>query len=215
MQQLPATSFCPPVDSKYDWIGPPDRYSNLRPIKYFVPTDESPLERKLRELRQETEDWNQKFWANQNLTFLKEKEEFIISKLHALGLGQRDEKGRKRTLDAEVMAYFYKDFLGKNFNKHSQYNRYLYPPNHCRTAVLSEKRYDQTVCLHVETQTLPTTHTAYRETKKKEELRHRRPGRRDSARIARTREWYKRNFTITFLMGQVTLQRALKKIRWK
>ncbi|XP_073426206.1 cytochrome c oxidase assembly factor 8 [Dendrobates tinctorius] len=146
-----AISFCPPVDSKYDWIGPPDRYSNLRPIKYFVPADESPLERKLRDLRQETENWNQRFWANQNLTFLKEKEEFIISNLHALGLGQRDEEGRKRTLDAEVMAYFYKDFLSKNFTKHSQYNR----------------------------------------------------------------EWYKRNFTITFLMAQVTLQRALKKIRWK
>ncbi|KAM4014409.1 cytochrome c oxidase assembly factor 8 [Anomaloglossus baeobatrachus] len=144
-----AISFCPPVDSKYDWIGPPDRYSNLRPIKYFAPADESRLERKLRELRQETQEWNQKFWENQNLTFLKEKEEFIISKLDALGLGLRDEEGRKRTLDAEVMAEFYKNFLSKNFSQHVQYNR----------------------------------------------------------------EWYKRNFTITFLMGKVTLQRALKKIR--
>ncbi|XP_075700029.1 cytochrome c oxidase assembly factor 8 isoform X1 [Rhinoderma darwinii] len=146
-----AISFCPPVDSKYDWIGPPDRYSNLRPIKYFVPADESTLERKLRDLRQETEVWNQTFWTNQNLTFIKEKEEFIISKFHALGFGLRDEEGRKRTLDAEVMAEFYKDFLSKNFEKHAQYNR----------------------------------------------------------------EWYKRNFTITFLMGQVTLQRAWKKIGWK
>ncbi|KAG8561363.1 hypothetical protein GDO81_015327 [Engystomops pustulosus] len=91
-----AVSFCPPVESKYDWIGPPDRYSNLRPIKYFVPVDESALERKLRELRQETEDWNQMFWASQNLTFIKEKEEFIVSKLNALGLGQRDEKVWRR-----------------------------------------------------------------------------------------------------------------------
>ncbi|XP_066464218.1 cytochrome c oxidase assembly factor 8 isoform X2 [Eleutherodactylus coqui] len=147
-------SFCPPVDSKYDWVGPPDRCSNLRPIKYFIPVDESPLERKLRELRQETQDWNQKFWAKQNLTFIKDKEEFIISKFHALGLGQRDEEGHKRTLDAEVMADFYKDFLSKNYAKHAQYNR----------------------------------------------------------------EWYKKNFKITFLMGQVTLQRALKKLKktgWK
>ncbi|XP_066428511.1 cytochrome c oxidase assembly factor 8-like [Eleutherodactylus coqui] len=151
---LYVVSFCPPVDSKYDWVGPPDRCSNLRPIKYFIPVDESPLERKLRELRQETQDWNQKFWAKQNLTFIKDKEEFIISKFHALGLGQRDEEGHKRTLDAEVMADFYKDFLSKNYAKHAQYNR----------------------------------------------------------------EWYKRNFKITFLMGQVTLQRALKKLKktgWK
>ncbi|KAG8449294.1 hypothetical protein GDO86_016088 [Hymenochirus boettgeri] len=84
---------------------------------------ESVLERKLRELRQDTQDWNQRFWANQNLTFTKDKEEFIISKLKSLGLGERDEEGRKRTLNAEEMADFYKDFLAKNFEKHSQYNR--------------------------------------------------------------------------------------------
>ncbi|KAG8449293.1 hypothetical protein GDO86_016088 [Hymenochirus boettgeri] len=99
------------------------RYSNLRPICYFIPKHESVLERKLRELRQDTQDWNQRFWANQNLTFTKDKEEFIISKLKSLGLGERDEEGRKRTLNAEEMADFYKDFLAKNFEKHSQYNR--------------------------------------------------------------------------------------------
>lgn len=66
-----AITFCPPAQSKNDWIGPPDRYSNLRPIKYFIPNDESDLERKLRELRQETQEWNQRFWENQNLSFFK------------------------------------------------------------------------------------------------------------------------------------------------
>ncbi|MEE6493793.1 hypothetical protein FKM82_016943 [Ascaphus truei] len=116
-------SFCPPADSKYDWIGPPDRYSNLRTIKYYIPKNESELERKLRELRQETQDWNAIFWANHNLTFIKEKEEFIISRLKALGLEERDEEGRKRTLNAEEMADFYRDFLSKNFKKHACYNR--------------------------------------------------------------------------------------------
>ncbi|KAG8449290.1 hypothetical protein GDO86_016088 [Hymenochirus boettgeri] len=121
--QVKTVNFCPPSSSICDWIGPPDRYSNLRPICYFIPKHESVLERKLRELRQDTQDWNQRFWANQNLTFTKDKEEFIISKLKSLGLGERDEEGRKRTLNAEEMADFYKDFLAKNFEKHSQYNR--------------------------------------------------------------------------------------------
>ncbi|XP_040189650.1 cytochrome c oxidase assembly factor 8 [Rana temporaria] len=146
-----AITFCPPAQSKNDWIGPPDRFSNLRPIKFFVPKDESHLERKLRELRQETHEWNQRFWENQNLSFFKEKEAFIISKLSALGLGLKDEQGRKRTLDADVMADFYQDFLSKNFEKHTHYNR----------------------------------------------------------------EWYKRNLEITFLMGKVKLQRALRKIGWE
>ncbi|XP_063804596.1 cytochrome c oxidase assembly factor 8 [Pseudophryne corroboree] len=146
-----AISFCPPTDSTHDWIGPPDRYSNLRPIKFFIPADESPLGRKLRELRQETQDWNQIFWANQNVSFIREKEDFIAARLGALGLGLRDEEGRKRTLDPEVMAEFYKDFLSKNIEKHAHYNR----------------------------------------------------------------EWYRRNFSITLLMGQVALQRAWQKIWWK
>ncbi|XP_075471103.1 cytochrome c oxidase assembly factor 8 isoform X1 [Ascaphus truei] len=144
-------SFCPPADSKYDWIGPPDRYSNLRTIKYYIPKNESELERKLRELRQETQDWNAIFWANHNLTFIKEKEEFIISRLKALGLEERDEEGRKRTLNAEEMADFYRDFLSKNFTKHACYNR----------------------------------------------------------------DWYKLNFTITFLMGRVAILRSWKKLGWK
>ncbi|XP_057586355.1 cytochrome c oxidase assembly factor 8 isoform X2 [Hippopotamus amphibius kiboko] len=85
------SGFCPPRKSCHDWIGPPDKYSNLRPVHFYIPENESPLEQKLRELRQETQKWNQQFWANQNLTFHKEKEEFIHSRLKAKGLGLRAE----------------------------------------------------------------------------------------------------------------------------
>ncbi|XP_047593178.1 cytochrome c oxidase assembly factor 8 isoform X1 [Lutra lutra] len=83
------SGFCPPRKSCHDWIGPPDKHSNLRPVHFYVPENESPLERKLRQLRQETQEWNQQFWANQNLTFRKEKEEFIRSRLKARGLEPR------------------------------------------------------------------------------------------------------------------------------
>ncbi|XP_024897774.1 apoptogenic protein 1, mitochondrial isoform X3 [Pteropus alecto] len=117
------SGFCPPRKSRHDWIGPPDKHSNLRPVHFYIPEDESPSERKLRELRQETQEWNQQFWANQNVTFLKEKEEFIHSRLKAKGLGLRAESGQKATLNAEEMADFYKEFLSKNFQKHMDYNR--------------------------------------------------------------------------------------------
>ncbi|XP_077179893.1 cytochrome c oxidase assembly factor 8 [Paroedura picta] len=148
------SGFCPPSYSCHDWIGPPDQYSNLRPIIFYIPKHESPTERRLREFRQETQAWNQQFWAIQNVLFRKEKEEFVHSRLKAKGLELRDEQGQKVTLDAEEMAEFYKSFLNKNFKKHLFYNR----------------------------------------------------------------EWYKRNFIITFLMGRVAFQRAwrrlgLKKIR--
>uniref|UniRef100_A0A8B9FN43 Cytochrome c oxidase assembly factor 8 n=1 Tax=Amazona collaria TaxID=241587 RepID=A0A8B9FN43_9PSIT len=141
----------PPAHSRNDWIGPPDKHSNLRPVIFYVPPEESPLERRLREARQEAQAFDQRFWARHNRAFCQEKEEFIYSRLKAKGLEMRDETGQKNTLNAEEMADFYKDFLSKNFRKHMQYNR----------------------------------------------------------------DWYKRNFTITFLMGKVALARALRWLRWK
>uniref|UniRef100_A0A8C3BBB3 Kinesin light chain n=1 Tax=Cairina moschata TaxID=8855 RepID=A0A8C3BBB3_CAIMO len=115
--------FRPPPHSRHDWIGPPDRLSNLRPVIFHVPRDESALERRLREARQDAQAWNQRFWAQQNAAFQQEKEEFIYSRLKAKGLAVRDETGQKATLNAEEMADFYKDFLSKNFRKHMHYNR--------------------------------------------------------------------------------------------
>ncbi|XP_031409561.1 cytochrome c oxidase assembly factor 8 isoform X4 [Meleagris gallopavo] len=83
--------FRPPAGSRRDWIGPPDKRSNLRPVIFHVPPRESPLERRLRELREETQAWNQHFWARQNTAFQREKEEFIYSRLKAKGLETRDE----------------------------------------------------------------------------------------------------------------------------
>ncbi|NXR83015.1 APOP1 protein, partial [Pycnonotus jocosus] len=141
----------PPAHSHSDWIGPPDKHSNLRPVIFYVPPEESALERRLREARQEAQASNQRFWAQHNLAFRQEKEEFIYSRLKAKGLEMRDESGQKATLNAEEMADFYKDFLSKNLKKHLQYNR----------------------------------------------------------------DWYKHNFRITFLMGQVALVRALRRLRWR
>ncbi|XP_015205985.1 cytochrome c oxidase assembly factor 8 [Lepisosteus oculatus] len=123
------SGFTPPTSSRCDWIGPPDGLSNLRPIRFHIPEKESPTEARLRRLRQETEDWNQQFWANQNLSFSREKEQFVLSTLKAKGLGLRDEDGRRRILSADEMAVFYKDFLDKNRQKHSSYNREWYRRN--------------------------------------------------------------------------------------
>ncbi|XP_052007358.1 cytochrome c oxidase assembly factor 8-like [Xyrauchen texanus] len=132
------SGFSPAALSKYDWIGPPDRLSNLRPIIYHIPENETPLERKLRHLRQETEDWNHKFWTNQNITFSKEKEEYVQSQLKAKGFSERDEQGRKRKLSSEEMAVFYKHFLDKNVKRHASYNREWYRHNFTITLLMAE-----------------------------------------------------------------------------
>lgn len=143
------SDFRPPVDSHFDWVGPPDRFSNLRCVKFYIPKNESKLEQQLRKLRIDTQNWNQKFWSNQNIIFNKEKEEFIHLRLKAKGLGLRDEEGRKNILTAEEMAEFYKKFLNTNYKNHVNYNK----------------------------------------------------------------EWYRRNFTITWLMGRTVLQNAWRRLR--
>ncbi|KAF3845095.1 hypothetical protein F7725_008258 [Dissostichus mawsoni] len=129
--------FRPAVSSTHDWIGPPNPLSNLRPIVYHIPENESDLQKRLRHLRQETEDWNHDFWTKQNISFTKEKEEFIISQLKAKGLTPRDEEGRRRSLDSEVMAVFYKGFLDTNRVRHSSYNNEWYRRNFTITMLMA------------------------------------------------------------------------------
>ncbi|KAM8737182.1 cytochrome c oxidase assembly factor 8 [Acanthopagrus schlegelii] len=129
--------FRPAPSSTHDWIGPPNPLSNLRPIVYRIPENETELEKRLRHLRQETEDWNHDFWTKQNITFSKEKETFIISQLKAKGLTVRDEQGRRRALNSEEMAVFYKSFLDKNRIRHANYNKEWYRRNFTITLLMA------------------------------------------------------------------------------
>ncbi|KAM9354753.1 cytochrome c oxidase assembly factor 8 [Pholidichthys leucotaenia] len=127
----------PEPSSTHDWVGPPNPLSNLRPIIYHIPENETELEKRLRNLRQETEDWNHNFWTNQNINFTKEKEAFIISQLKRKGLTLRDEDGRRQSLSSEEMAVFYKSFLDKNRTRHANYNKEWYRRNFTITFLMA------------------------------------------------------------------------------
>lgn len=72
----------PLPSTTHDWIGPPNPLSNMRPIVYRIPENETQLEKRLRHLRQETEDWNHEFWSLQNLTFSKVHPTLFFSSQH-------------------------------------------------------------------------------------------------------------------------------------
>ncbi|XP_039992350.1 cytochrome c oxidase assembly factor 8 [Xiphias gladius] len=127
----------PAASPTHDWIGPPNPLSNLRPIVYRVPEGESELEKRLRRLRQETEDWNHDFWTKQNVTFSQEKDAFMSSQLKTEGLTARDGHGHRRTLNSEEMAVFYKSFLDKNRERHAKYNREWYRRNFTITLLMA------------------------------------------------------------------------------
>ncbi|XP_062252881.1 cytochrome c oxidase assembly factor 8 [Platichthys flesus] len=129
--------FRPPPSSTCDWIGPPNPLSNLRPIVYHIAENESELQRRLRNLRQETEDWNHEFWAKQNIAFNKDRDSFITSQLKTKGLTVRDEQGKRRCLNSEEMAVFYKMFLDNNRTRHMSYNKEWYRRNFTITLLMA------------------------------------------------------------------------------
>ncbi|XP_055683852.1 COA8 family protein CG14806, mitochondrial [Lutzomyia longipalpis] len=102
-----------------DWIGPPDKTSNLRPIMRHVPKNETPLQQKLRLRQVEVDEYNQKFWTNHNKRFFEERDAFVAAnKTHP-----------EENLSADQMSVFYKSFLDKNWKIHFYYNVSWYIKN--------------------------------------------------------------------------------------
>lgn len=56
---------------RVDLIGPPDPQSNLRPIIRQRLLRETALQQRLREFQDETQAWNQEFWAEHNMNFIR------------------------------------------------------------------------------------------------------------------------------------------------
>lgn len=52
-------------------IGPPDPVSNLRATIFARPTNETYIEKKYRELKEDTQQWNQEFWSKHNTNFIQ------------------------------------------------------------------------------------------------------------------------------------------------
>ncbi|KAL9880746.1 COA8 family protein CG14806, mitochondrial [Glossina fuscipes] len=104
---------------KQDYIGPPDKDSNLRPYVRYIPNSETPLAKMLRNKRVEVEIWNQDFWSKHNKRFYEEKEDFI--KIH--------HEAGSTDISADEMSVFYKHFLDKNKKIHALYNLSWYIKN--------------------------------------------------------------------------------------
>lgn len=104
-------------------IGPPNQLSNLRPVVFSIPRNESKLEKDFRLERDKVQKWNEDFWIKHNSAFLKESNEFRLKKL------QSSTDADKKSLSAEEMSEFYKRFLDKNWRVHVSYNFQWYRKN--------------------------------------------------------------------------------------
>ncbi|EDW78348.2 uncharacterized protein Dwil_GK19240 [Drosophila willistoni] len=106
---------------KCDYIGPPDKLSNLRPYVRHIDKNETELAKKLRLKQLEVEAWNIDFWTRHNKRFYDEKADFI--RLHKINVNETDDTY------ADRMSVFYKTFLDKNRRLHIMYNISWYIKN--------------------------------------------------------------------------------------
>jgi hypothetical protein len=100
-------------------VGPPHPVANIRPFRFNIPKNESNLHKKLRLLREDTQEFNKEFWIKHNTDFTAGREAFI-SKI----LAERyPNESNKKTISAEDMSEFYKMFLDQQWKTHMTYNR--------------------------------------------------------------------------------------------
>lgn len=59
-----------------DMIGTPDPISNLRPVKYYIPTNETTDEREWRESCIKVDKFNEDFWHHNNTLFVQAKADY-------------------------------------------------------------------------------------------------------------------------------------------
>ncbi|KAI9311643.1 hypothetical protein BX666DRAFT_1994098 [Dichotomocladium elegans] len=95
-----------------DMIGTPDPVSNLRPVRYYIPPNETKEEREWRLLRQKVDDFNQNFWTANNTLFVNAKAEY-----------EAELRRKGHDVTPEAMSVFYKDFLNKAYERQMEYNR--------------------------------------------------------------------------------------------
>jgi len=107
------------TNGPHDLIGPPRPASNLRPVKFAVRETETPLELRLRNLRQETQKFNQDWWTEHNREFKQGRESFIKNILETKYPNEPD----KSTLSADEMSQFYREFMNQQWKSHVEYNK--------------------------------------------------------------------------------------------
>ncbi|KAF9999178.1 hypothetical protein BGZ80_004421 [Entomortierella chlamydospora] len=101
-------------------VGNPHPVSNLRPVKYPVPENESPEDRAFRERRERVDAFNQNFWVANNNLFNKAKAEYE-AKIRA--------QNGDQPVTTEELSIFYKDFLDKAYDRQMRYNRQWWVEN--------------------------------------------------------------------------------------
>ncbi|KAJ2806877.1 hypothetical protein H4R20_001520 [Coemansia guatemalensis] len=96
-------------------LGPPHAISNIRPVKFYIPPDETPAEKRYREMREEAVQRDHEFWLDNNTRF--EQGKLLFEQQLA------EQKGQC-TLDD--LSVYYHQYQVDSYTRHLEYNRYVW-----------------------------------------------------------------------------------------
>lgn len=119
------------LGEKYDLIGPADKISNLRPVRSFIPENESQVEKDYRLLKDNIFEFNQQYWTQQNLKFIESRKKFIEKHRIDQKILNKNKLEQLEINDPnnDQMNEFYKEFLNENYFNHYEYNRLWFRKN--------------------------------------------------------------------------------------
>lgn len=101
-------------------VSKPQILSRLRYVNIVKRRDETDQERAYRVQYESLQDWNNRYWAENNELFTKEKNEYI-EKIYG-----QEASSKEEALSHDQLATFYRSFLESNRDRHVNYNRIWY-----------------------------------------------------------------------------------------
>ena len=66
------------ISIRGDIVGPPNPISNIRPITFHIPHNETSLERRFRIKKEEVHNWHEEFWKHHNKKFMAVRISYFI-----------------------------------------------------------------------------------------------------------------------------------------
>ncbi|KAJ2151564.1 hypothetical protein J3F82_003259 [Coemansia sp. RSA 637] len=99
-------------------VGAPHPVSNIRPIAFYIASDETPSERTYRLMREEAASTDHLFWADNNTRFERGRIEFERTRIDRTGSCTLDD-----------LSVYFQEYQNESYERHVEYNKYVWKRN--------------------------------------------------------------------------------------
>ncbi|KAJ2496952.1 hypothetical protein GGH96_005466 [Coemansia sp. RSA 1972] len=99
-------------------VGAPHPVSNIRPIAFYIASDETPHEHLYRLMREEAAHRDHAFWTDNNTRFERGRIEFERTRIERTGSCTMDD-----------LSVYFQEYQNESYERHVEYNKYVWKRN--------------------------------------------------------------------------------------